>query len=115
MPKKINFHLGWIALRAATFGGKKMNIKRRASGSIELCLSDDPGQFTFLAEAIRKKLAGRWTKQAHGLDQSYWILDVQGKKITVHREHYIGVVVFCDLVAIDAPRGRAAELWLLEP
>jgi len=77
-----------------------MNIKRRASGSIELSLSDDPDQFTFLAEAIRKKLAGRWTKRVHGLDQSYWELDVQGKKITVHREHYLGVIVFCD---DDAP------------
>jgi hypothetical protein len=73
-----------------------MNIERRTSGTIELRLSDDPDQFTSLAEAIREKLAGHWTQQADGLDQSYWDLDVQGKKITVHREHYLGVVVFCD-------------------
>jgi hypothetical protein len=84
-----------------------MNIERRAAGSIELRLSDDPDQFTFLAEAIRKKFAGRWTEQVDGLDQSYWDLDVQGKKITVHREHYLGVVVFCD---DDAPGRLLLEL-----
>ena len=73
-----------------------MNIERRTSGCIELRLSDDPDQFASLAEAIRKKLAGRWTQQTDGLDQSYWDLDVEGKKITVHREHYLGVIVFCD-------------------
>ena len=73
-----------------------MNIERRTSGIIELRLSDDPERFICLAEAIQKKLAGRWTEQLNGFDQSYWDLEVQGKKITVHREHYLGVVVFCD-------------------
>ena len=73
-----------------------MNIERTTSGRIELSLSRDPDRFISLAEAIRKKFAGRWTQQLDGLDQSYWDLDVQGKEITVHREHYLGVIVYCD-------------------
>jgi hypothetical protein len=77
-----------------------MKIERTSTGKIELRLSDDPDQFKRLAEVVRKKLEGRWTEQLDEFDQSYWDLDVGGKKITVHREHFLGVSVFCD---DDAP------------
>jgi hypothetical protein len=73
-----------------------MNIEYTATGKIELHLSDDPDQFRNIAEMVRETLAGRWTEQIDGLDQSYWDLYVQGTLITVHREHYLGVCVFCD-------------------
>ena len=63
---------------------------------VELRISDDPEQFKRLVEDIRKKLGGRWIEKLDGLDQSYWDLDVQGEKVTLHREHYLGVSVFCD-------------------
>jgi len=80
-----------------------MKIERTATGLIELRISDDPEQFKRLAEEIRKQLGGRWTEKVDGLDQSYWNLDVQGEKITVHREHYLGVSVFGD----DQPTKRS--------
>ena len=73
-----------------------MNIEYTTTGRIELHLTDDPDQFRNIAEMVRVILAGRWTEQIDGLDQSYWDLDVQGTLITVHREHYLGVSVFCD-------------------
>jgi hypothetical protein len=73
-----------------------MNIERTSGGKIELWLSDDPKQFRRLAAFVKSKLGGHWAEQVDGLDQSYWDLEVQGKKITVHREHYLGVSVFSD-------------------
>jgi hypothetical protein len=83
-----------------------MNIEYTATGKIELHLSDDPDQFRNIAEMVREKLAGRWTEQIDGLDQSYWDLDVQGTLITVHREHYLGVCVSCE---DDAPQRLALD------
>jgi hypothetical protein len=73
-----------------------MKIERTPTGKLELRLSGDPDDFKRLAEVVRKKVDGHWTEQLDDLDQSYWDLDVKGKKITVHREHYLGVSVFCD-------------------
>jgi hypothetical protein len=72
-----------------------MKIERRDNDLIEIRLSDDPEQFKRLAEEIRKDLGGRWIEQLDDFDQSYWDLVVAGQKITVHREHYLGVSVFC--------------------
>jgi hypothetical protein len=80
-----------------------MKIERTDAGLIELRLSDDSEQFIRLAEEVRKKLSGQWIEKVDGLDQSYWDLDVQGEKITVHREHYLGVSVFSD----DQPAKRS--------
>lgn len=74
----------------------RMKIERTPSGKIELRLSEDPDQFERLAESVRGRLQGRWSGQIDGFDQSYWDLDVQGKSITLHREHYLGVSVCCD-------------------
>ena len=73
-----------------------MKIERTSTGKIELRLSDDPEQFEALAEVVRKTLAGTWIERLDQFDQSYWDLDVQGTTITVHREHFLGVSVFCD-------------------
>ena len=77
-------------------GQKNMKIERTDTGLVELRISDDSEQFKHLAEEVRNKLGGRWIEKLDGLDQSYWDLDVQGEKVTVHREHYEGVSVFCD-------------------
>ncbi len=80
-----------------------MKIERTDTGLLELRLSDDPEQFKNLADEVRIKLDGTWVDQINGLDQSYWDLDVAGHKITVHREHYLGVSVFSS----DEPSTRS--------
>ncbi len=87
-------------------GRRTMKIERTLDGTIEIRLSNDPNRFECLAEIVRKKLSGKWMKQLEGIDQSYWDLDVHGKTVTVHREHYLGVSVFCD---DDAPRRQMLE------
>ena len=72
-----------------------MKLERTPTGRVELRLSENPDDFSRLAEIVQKMLKGKWKKQLDGLDQSYWDLDVDGIILTVHREHYLGVSVFC--------------------
>ena len=74
-----------------------MQLERTPTGRVELRLSKDPDEFRSLAGTVKKMLNGRWKTQADGLDQSYWDLEVDGITITVHREHYLGVSVICDM------------------
>ena len=73
-----------------------MELERTPNGQIELRLSENPDDFSRLAATVQKVLKGKWEKQLDGLDQSYWDLDDEGTILTVHREHYLGVSVFCD-------------------
>jgi hypothetical protein len=59
-------------------------------------VSDDPDDFVRTATEAQRLLGGELGECAHGLDQSYWDLIVDGATITIHREHYGGVSVFCD-------------------
>lgn len=59
-------------------------------------VSDDPDDFVRVALQAHAMLGGELGECAHGLDQSYWDLTVDGAVITIHREHYSGVMVFCE-------------------
>jgi len=65
-----------------------------------LHVSDDPDDFVRVALHAHATLGGELGECAHGLDQSYWDLSVAGAVVTIHREHYSGVMVICD----DEPR-----------
>jgi hypothetical protein len=59
-------------------------------------VSDDPDEFPRIALQALKLLGGEFGTCADGLDQSYWDLHADGGMVTIHREHYLGVCVFCD-------------------
>jgi hypothetical protein len=59
-------------------------------------VSDDPDDFVRVALRAQALLGGELGECFHGLDQSYWDLTVDGALVTVHREHYTGVMVLCD-------------------
>jgi hypothetical protein len=59
-------------------------------------VSDDPDDFVRVALEAQRLLGGELGECAHGLDQSYWDLTLDGGTLTIHREHYLGVCVFCD-------------------
>lgn len=59
-------------------------------------VSDDPDDFVRIALQAHAMLGGELGECAHGLDQSYWDLSVDDAVITIHREHYLGVMVICD-------------------
>ena len=59
-------------------------------------ISDIPGDFWKIAPKVQKLLDGKFGTCADGLDQSYWELHAGEGTLMVHREHYLGVCVFCD-------------------
>ena len=64
----------------------------------ELCIhiSDDPSQFLSIAQEAQRVLGGEFREQLDGPDQSYWDLSSHGGIVTIHREHYLGVSLFCE-------------------
>jgi hypothetical protein len=58
-------------------------------------VSDDPDEFVQVALRVQALLGGTLGECLHGLDQSYWDLTVDGAVITIHREHYSGVMLIC--------------------
>jgi hypothetical protein len=73
------------------------------SMSHSIHVSDDPDEFVQVALRVQAALGGTLGECLHGLDQSYWDLTVNGVVITIHREHYGGVMLLCE----DEPRALA--------
>jgi hypothetical protein len=63
---------------------------------LSIHMSDDPDDFGRIGWQAFRLLGGELGEPAHGLDQSYWDLTLDGGVITIHREHYSGVIVFCE-------------------
>jgi len=77
-----------------------------AASDIHLSDSSDRELFTRIAEELQQTLNGTWTTQASGLDQYYWDLAVDGQVITLHLEHYLGIML---LVEDADPQWVASE------
>ena len=84
-----------ISPRIFTIKGEN-GIAEPAMADHTVYLSDNPNDFWKIAERVQTFLGGEFGVCADGLDQSYWELHAEGGKLTVHREHYLGVCVFCD-------------------
>ena len=77
-----------------------------AASDIHLSDSSDRELFTRITEELQQTLNGTWTTQASGLDQYYWDLAVDGQVITLHLEHYLGIML---LVEDADPQWVASE------
>lgn len=77
-----------------------------AASDIHLSDSSDRELFTRIAEELQQTLNGTWTTQTSGLDQYYWDLAVDGQVITLHLEHYLGIML---LVEDADPQWVASE------
>lgn len=71
-----------------------MNYKHASDGTLELHLSDNSDRFVEIAEIIIKNLKATQVVKIDGLDQSYWEMKIKGEDFTIHREHYLGVMIF---------------------
>jgi hypothetical protein len=75
---------------------------------MEIYLSEnaDWDLFNRIASEMKQTLGGTWGVQADGLDQRYWDLEVEGQTITLHLEHYSGIML---LVKSADPEWLASE------
>ncbi len=75
---------------------------------INLDLSDESNWSLF--ELIAKELTNRfnvqWKSQTDGLDQRYWDFEVNGIILTLHLEHYLGIVIFADKTKTDIDKAK---------
>lgn len=80
-------------------------------GQDQFVVSDDSdwSLFNTIATSLETHLQGSWTAQLDGLDQRYWDLRVGDAIITLHLEHYLGIMLF---VAQQAPDQAASETLL---
>ena len=54
----------------------------------------DWGLFDKVARILKRNLKGRWKQKADGLDQRYWDFESGNGRITLHLEHYLGIIVY---------------------
>jgi hypothetical protein len=71
------------------------NMTEPAS-TIYLSDTSDRALFDRIADELRQALDGTWVVQASGLDQRYWDLEAEGQVITLHLEHYLGIMLLVD-------------------
>ena len=62
-------------------------------GLLALCLSAEAHHFPFaeFAEALVRARQGSIAQKLDGLDEVYWDLVLDGRVLTLHRQHYLGV------------------------
>lgn len=66
------------------------------SGKSELQISSDSSWTLFerVAEILERELNGSWVEKADGIDQRYWDLKIENEILTLHLEHYLGIIAF---------------------
>jgi len=66
------------------------------SNRLELHISDDfdDALFTKIGELLQQSFGGSWLEKIDGLDQRYWDLKIESSVLTLHLEHYFGIMLF---------------------
>ncbi len=84
----------------------------------EAIVSDDADWLLFngVADAILKKLKGKVVERVDGLDERYWHIEIGKKVVTLHLQHYTGIVLFAqDKEANGLIREIGSHLEEIEP
>jgi hypothetical protein len=65
-------------------------------GRLEATISDKSDWLLFetLSYLIVKEFNGNITTQLDGVDQRYWDIIIEGQRLTLHLEHYLGIMLF---------------------
>jgi hypothetical protein len=74
-----------------------MNVKySHEDGRRQANLSDDADWLLFngIADAILKKFKGQLVERIDGLDERYWDIEIGKMTVTLHLQHYIGIMLF---------------------
>lgn len=73
-----------------------MRYQRGPDGRLQLSLSDAANwnEFERWAAVICRQCNGRIVERIDGLDQRYWDIEIDGRIVTLHLEHYLGICLF---------------------
>jgi hypothetical protein len=61
--------------------------------AIQISEDADWALFEKIADTLQIEFGGIWTQKLDGFDQRYWDLMIDGQRLTLHLEHYLGVSV----------------------
>lgn len=63
---------------------------------IEVAISDDSDWqlFNAVADAILSRFKGKLVERLDGLEERYWDVEIQGRIVTLHLQHFLGIVLF---------------------
>jgi len=84
-----------------------MNIRyydRDSSTNLELWREPDGRVFQLIANELSKKLKVRWIEKIEGFDQRYWDFKFKGTILTLHLEHFMGIMIYADKSKPDIQR-----------
>lgn len=75
---------------------------------INLNLSDNSDGFLFrmILKELETTFKVRWKSQLDGFDQRYWDFEFNGISLTLHLEHYLGIIIFADKNKTDYEKAR---------
>jgi hypothetical protein len=89
---------------ATNNASNRLEVKlNRQERDWEINISDnaDWDLFNQVASVLHNEFGGQWTTQADGIDQRYWDLAVDSALVTLHLEHYTGIVLYSARDALD--------------
>lgn len=94
----------------ALFELRLFDLKRIEQGdNLEIFISDhsDWRLFEEVGAAIQSEFDGEWLARADGLDQRYWDIRIEGSVVTLHLEHYSGIMLFPEDNSVDGHASKA--------
>ena len=65
-------------------------------GKANLFITDrsDSELLNRIGTIIHNEFNGEWLLKANGLDQCYWDIKIESSVLTLHLEHYLGIMIF---------------------
>jgi hypothetical protein len=63
---------------------------------IELFHYSDARVFKLIASELTEKFNVQWKEKVDGFDQRYWDFEMKGIKLTLHLEHFLGIMIFAN-------------------
>ena len=80
----------------------------KTSINAELYRDSDGKVFGMIADELTKNFKVKWIEKIYGFDQRYWDFKFKGILLTLHLEHYLGIMIYDDKTHSDVK--KATEL-----
>ena len=83
---------------------------------VEISEESDRRLFNGVADAILRKFKGRLIAHLDGFGERYWDIEISGRVVTLHLQHYTGITLFAkNQAANDLVRAIGNYLEDVEP
>ena len=91
-PKDIEFDMFNEKAESESVNQDLILIENKKNAEINL--SSNLDDFKLISNILETKLNIRFSEKDNGLDQKYWDFEYKDNILTLHQEHYLGVLIF---------------------